>query len=192
MPLMNQNLNWKQQLVRLYGGYSDLLKHAQQHRDFIVAHTNSLTPEKYQLLLKNAETDVAFARARLDSVIPAIPVQVETKPVQVTPLDVYPQESRRVPEQVPSTLQESQAQHAPEMMSEEQTETSLKTLEPVEAQSSTLPESEHSGSVGWVIAGIAGVVGFSLGAPLFIDWINKDPQRNLARVRDFLNAFKNG
>lgn len=185
MQLMNQNsMNRKQQLVRLYGGYSDLLKHAQQHRDFIIANANSLSPEKYQVLLKNAETDVAFARARLESMIPAIPVQV-------IPLDVYPQESRRLPEQAPSTLQESQAQHAQEMMSEEQTETSLKTPEPIEAQSSTSPETEHSGSAGWVIAGIAGIVGFSFGVPLLIEWINKDPQRNIAYMRDFLNTFKN-
>jgi len=184
---MNQNLmNRKQQLVRLYEGYSTLLKNVQQHRAFITAHANSLTPEKYQVLLKNAEGDIAFARAKLDSMIPAIPVQVTT-------LDVCPQESRRRPEQA-ATQQDSQAQNAPKIKFEDQTEHSLEThiiTEKSEAQPGALPESEHSGSVGWVIAGIAGVVGFSLGAPLFIDWINKDPQRNLARVRDFLNEFKN-
>ncbi len=183
MQLMNQNsMNRKQQLVRLYGGYSDLLKHAQQHRDFIIARANSLTPEKYQELLKNAENDVDFARTRLESMIPAIPVQV-------IPLDVYPQESRRLPEQAPSTLQESQAQHAQEMMSEEQTETSLKMPEPVE-QSNRLPEN-NSGSIGWVIAGIAGIIGLSIGVPRFIEWINNDPHRNIAHMRDFLNEFKN-
>lgn len=172
---MSQNLkamSRKQRLFRLYDGYSALLKNAQQHRAFITAHANSLTPEKYQLLLKNADADIAFARAKLDSMIPAIPNRLGAKPVQVTPLHSCPQgqELQGLSDQVASTPQESQ------------------TPVPSEVQSGATPETEHSGSVGWVIAGI---IGFSVATPLFISWINKDPQRNLARVRDFLNAFKN-
>lgn len=204
MRFTSQNLkamSRKQRLFRIYEGYSALLKNAQHQRAFITAHASSLTPEKYQLLLKNADDDIAFSRAKIDSMIPAIPVQLEAKPAQVTPLRSCTQSNglRRLPEQAACTQQDSQAQNAPRIKFEEQTGHSLEThiiTEPMptqsEAQLGALPEDKHSGSVGWVIAGIAGVVGFSLGAPLFIDWINKDPQRNLAQVRDFLNAFKNG
>lgn len=195
MQLMNQNfkaMNRKQQLFRLYDGYSALLKNAQQHMAFIVAHADTLTPEKYQLLLKNADDDIAFAKAKLDSMIPAIPNQTMANPVQVMALEAchQGQGSRIPPEQAASTLQESQAKNAPKMMSEEQREPS-QTPVPSERQSGVTQEDEHSGSFGWAIAGIAGIVGFSVGVPLFIKWINKDPQRNIARVRDFLNAFKN-
>jgi hypothetical protein len=200
---MRQNykaMSRKQQLFRLYEGYSALLENARQHRTFIVAQANSLTPEKYQQLLKNADDDIAFARAKLNSMIPSIPVQTEAKPVQVTPLHSCTKSNglRRLPEQATLTQQDSQAQHAPEIKVEEQTGHSLEThiiTEPSpvksEAQSGAMPEVEHSDSVGWAIAGIAGIVCFSVGVPLFIKWINKDPQRNLAQVRDFLNTFKN-
>ncbi len=192
---MNQSfraMNRKQQLFRIYDGYSALVKNAQQHRAFIIARAGSLTPEKYQLLLKNADADIAFARAKIDSLIPAVPVQFEAKPVQVTPLHLCSKDqgSRRLPEQAASTLQESQAQHAQEIMSEEQRGLS-QTPVPSEVQSGATPETEHSGSVGWVIAGIAGIIGLSIGVPRFIEWINKDPQRNIAHMRDFLNEFKN-
>jgi len=184
---MNQNfkaMSRKQQLSKLYSlydGYSALLKNAQQQKDFIIAHAGSLTPDKYQMLLKNAEGDIAFARAKIGSMIPATPVQLEAKPAQVTPVRSCTQSNglQILPEQVACTQQDSQAQNAPEMVSEEQT-----------AQSSTLLETD-SASVGWVIAGIAGIIGLSIGVPRFIEWINKDPHRNIAHVRDFLNEFKN-
>lgn len=203
MRFMSQNykaMSRKQQLFRIYDGYSALVKNAQQHRDFIIARAGSLTPEKYRLLLKNADDDIAFARAKIDSLIPVIPVKPEAKPVHVTPLRSCTQSNglRRLPGQAACTQQDSQAQNAPKIKFEEQTGHSLEThiiTEPMpaqsEAQPGALPESEHSGSVGLAIAGIAGIVGFSVGVPLFINWINKDPQRNIARVRDFLYAFKN-
>lgn len=189
---MSQNykaMSRKQQLFRIYEGYSALLKNAQQHRDFIIARASSLTPDKYQLLLKNAETDIAFARVKLDSMVPAIPVQFEAKPIQAMPLHAYPQGegSQGLTKQAAFTPHGSQAQHAPEVPEV----VSEQSPVPFEAQSGAMSETEHSGSLGWAVAAIAGIVGFSIGAPLFIEWINKDPQKNLAYVRDFLNGFKN-